>query len=83
MILILINYEKQLSEIMPPRNAARNPRPESIAANSESARLLTSLFTKGILKKDKARKMHQHPTYSAIFSIMAANVSQEIHAVVF
>ena len=58
---------------MPPRNTARNPRPDSIAANPEVERLLTSLFTKGILKKgDKARKWDQNPTYSAIFTKIAA-----------
>ena len=57
---------------MAPRGGIRNPLPDSIAANPEAARLLTSLFSRGIIKKgDKARKWHKHPTYSARFSSVA------------
>ena len=57
---------------MAPRGPARNPKPDSVAANPEAARLLASLFTKGIVKKgDKARKWHQHPTYCTKFSQIA------------
>ena len=57
---------------MAPRAANRNPRPDSIAANPDGARLLTSLFTRGIIKKgNKGRKWHQHPTYSTRFSSIA------------
>ena len=57
---------------MAPQSQARNPKPESIAENPETARLLTSLFTKRIITKgDKARKWHQHPAYSTKFSKIA------------
>ena len=57
---------------MAPRNQARNPEPDSVAANPEAARLLTSLFTKGTVKPgDEARKWHQHPTYAIKFSKIA------------
>ena len=55
-----------------PRNQARNPKPDSVAAAPEASRLLTSLLTKGIVKSGyKARKWHQHPTYSMKFSLIA------------
>ena len=57
---------------MAPRGPAHNPKPDSFNANLEAARLLTSLFTKGIISKgDKARKWHKHPTYSSQFSSIA------------
>ena len=57
---------------MAPRNQARNPKPDSVAANPEAARLLSSLFTKGIVKPGgKARKWHQHPTYTMKFQKIA------------
>ena len=57
---------------MPPRGQARNPKPDSIAANPGAVRLLTSIFKKGIVKKgDKARKWHQHPTYKTEFAQIA------------
>ena len=57
---------------MTARGPARYPKPDSINANPEAARLLTSLFTRGIIKKgDKARQWHKHPTYAAQFSNVA------------
>ena len=53
---------------MDPRCSARNPQSYSVSANPEAARLLTSLFEKGIVKKGaKARKWHQHPNYCTKF----------------
>ena len=57
---------------MAPRNQARNSKPDSVAANTEDAQLLTSLFTKWIVEpEDKARKWHQHPTCTMKFSKIA------------
>ena len=53
---------------MPPRAQARKLMPDSIAANTEAVRSLTSLFMKRIMRKgDKACKWHQYPTYRTEF----------------
>ena len=67
---------------MTPRGPERNLKPDSVIANPEAARSLTSLFTKGIIKKgDKARKWHKHSTYSSQFSSIA--MENFLHTVVY
>jgi len=50
---------------MPPR---KGPKPDSIAANPDAARLITQLISSGVAKPgDKANKWYRHPSYAAKF----------------
>ena len=58
---------------MPPKNAARYPKPDSIAANPDASRLLTSIVSSGIVQPgDKARKWYKHLSYITASSPVSA-----------
>ena len=68
-ILILIKYQKLLSEITTLRNVARNQRHGSIATNAEVERLLTSLSTKGIASQVARLENSTSTLPTVLFSI--------------
>ena len=58
---------------MPPKNAARYPKPDSIAAHPCASQLLTSIVSSGIVQPGgKARKWYKHPSYIIAFSPVSA-----------
>ena len=58
---------------MPPKNAARYPKPDSIAANPDASSLLTSIVPSGIVQPgDKARKWYKYPSYVCAFAPVSA-----------
>ena len=58
---------------MPPKNAARYPKPHSIVANSDASHLLTLIVSSGIVQPgDKARKWNKQPSYTTVLSLVAA-----------
>lgn len=57
---------------MPPKNSARVPKADSITANPDAARVLTSIAASGIVKPgDKAGKWYKYASYSGIFALFS------------
>ena len=76
----MLHFQNLLYTIVPPKNQARYPKADSIAANPDASRLLTSLVSSAIVKPgDKARKWHKNPAYSTVFApVLAEKFSKRL-----
>ena len=65
---------------MPLKYAARYPKPDSIAANPNASRLLTSIVSSGIVQPgDDARKWYSYLSHITPFSpVSAQNLGSDL-----